>query len=110
MGRKPSTSDDGKRVLAKIRKIKPFVEGSITTTKKRCGNPRCRCAQEGPIHETTLLTWKEGQKTHTLYVPRDLRKEVAQWISQRRQLRKLIREMSQAQRAFLISKKKSKKS
>ncbi len=53
----------------------------MTITKKKCGNPKGRCAKQGPIHETALLTWKEGNTTKTLYVPRELRAEVAAWIA-----------------------------
>ena len=105
MGRQQETGDTGKRVLIKIRKIKPFLEGSLTTTRRRCGNPNCRCAQEGSIHEITLLTWKEEQKTRTFYVPKYLREEVAKWLEEMKKLRRLIHEMSEAQRQFLVTRK-----
>lgn len=74
---------------------------------KRCGNPRCRCAVEGPIHEATLLTWKEGNRTRTMYVPAGLREEVARCVEEGRLLKRLIAEMSEAQRAFLGGKRRS---
>jgi Family of unknown function (DUF6788) len=100
------TSDEGRRILAQIRKIKPFVQASLTICRKQCGKRRCRCAQEGPIHEAALLTWKEGQRTRTIHVPADLRQGVAKWVEEGKRLRSLIREMSQAQRELLINKKK----
>lgn len=100
------TSDEGKQILKRIRKINPFVQASLSITKKRCGNPKCRCAKEGPIHEAALLTWKEGKRTHTLYVPMELRREVAKWVEEGKLLKRLIAEMSKAQREFLMSKKK----
>jgi hypothetical protein len=109
MGRQKATSEKGKQILARIRRIKPFVEGSLTVTKKRCGNPRCRCASEGPIHETALLTWKEAGKTRTLYVPETFRKEVEQWVKEAQLLKRLSREMSDRQREFLIRRKRTKK-
>ena len=98
---KKSTSAAGQAILAKIRKTRPFLAASLTVTRKRCGNPKCRCAEEGPIHETCLLTWKEEQKTHTLSVPRELREEVTQWIAEWKTLKGQIRRMSDAQREFL---------
>ena len=80
MSRPPLTSDQGRHILERIRKIRPFLQGSLSITKKRCGNLTCRCVKEGPIHEAALLTWKEGQKTRTLYVPIELRQEVAAWV------------------------------
>lgn len=74
---------------------------------KRCGNPRCRCAVEGPIHKTTLLTWKEGNRTRTIYVPEELRDEVARCVEEGKLLKRLIVEMSEAQRKFLVGKRRS---
>jgi hypothetical protein len=103
---KPQTSPVGKNVLAQVRRLGPFIEASLTVTRKRCGRPQCRCVQEGPIHETALLTWKEKAVTHTLYVPVELREEVQTWVNNWKLLRRLIRQMSQAQREFLLQRKK----
>jgi hypothetical protein len=57
--------------LAILPRVSPtFLQASLNITKKRCGNPRCRCAQEGPLHGVTSLTWKEENRTRkgkTLY-------------------------------------------
>lgn len=110
MARLLMTNERGKRALDRLRKIKPFVQASLNLTKKRCGNPRCRCSQEGPLHEVALLTWKEEKRTRTLYVPIELRQEVAKWVQEGKLLKRLVAEVSQAQREFLISKKKRRKS
>jgi len=104
------TNERGKVALERLRKIKPFVQASLSITKKRCGNPQCRCAQEGPLHEVALLTWKEEKRTRTLYVPIQLRQEVERWVQEGKLLKRLVAEVSQAQREFLTSKKKSSKS
>jgi len=91
----------GRRILASIRKAGPLMEGSLTMTRKKCGNPDCRCHREGPIHPTTLLTWKEGRTTHTLYVPVEDREEVAQWVEEGKRIKALIRELSAEQRQRL---------
>jgi hypothetical protein len=104
------TNKRGKQALKCIRKIKPFVQASLNITKKRCGNPRCRCVQEGPLHEVGLLTWKEENRTRTLYVPIELRQEVERWVQEGKLLKRLVAEVSQAQKEFLICKKKSRKS
>jgi hypothetical protein len=110
MPRPLMTNDQGKRALEHLRKIKPFIQASLNITKKRCGNPRCRCVQEGPLHEVALLTWKEEKRTRTLYVPIELRQEVERWVQEGKLLKRLVGEVSQAQREFLTSKKKSRKS
>jgi len=94
-------------ILRELRRIHPFVQGSFTVTKKRCGNPKCRCATEGPFHETALLTWKESKKTKTLYVPKHLREEVKQWVEEGKKLKKLIADMSALQKAILIARKQN---
>ena len=110
MARPLMTNMRGKQALERIRKIKPFVQASLNITKKRCGNPGCRCAQEGPLHEVALLTWKEEKRTHTLYVPIELRQEVEKWVQEGKLLKRLVTEVSQAQRDFLTSKKKLRRS
>ncbi len=110
MARPLMTNERGKMALERIRKIKPFVQASLNITKKRCGNPLCRCVQEGPLHEVALLTWKQEKRTRTLYVPMGLRQEVERWAQEGKLLKRLVAEVSQAQREFLISKKKSRKS
>jgi Family of unknown function (DUF6788) len=106
MARSLMTNERGKRALDRLRKIKPFVQASLTLTKKRCGNPRCRCLQEGPLHEVALLTWKQEKRTRTLYVPIELRQDVAKWVQEGKLLKQLVAEVSEAQREFLISMKK----
>jgi hypothetical protein len=106
MARSLHTSAAGHRLLAHLRTIGPFLEGSLTISTKRCGRPTCRCANEGPIHETALLTWKEQQKTCTLHIPIALREEVAAWVAECQRLKALIHAMSAAQRAFLIAQRR----
>jgi DNA-dependent RNA polymerase auxiliary subunit epsilon len=55
------------------------------------------------------LTWKEKAVTHTLYVPVEMREEVRTWVNNWKVLRRLIRQMSQAQREFLLYQKKTAK-
>lgn len=104
------TTAQGKRTLEALRKIRPFLPASLTVTLRKCGNPKCRCATEGPIHETALLTWKEGVTTRTLHVPRELRAEVRQWIEEWKKLKKLIAQMGRAQRQCLRTLRNKRKS
>jgi hypothetical protein len=110
MARPTLTSESGKRILERIRKIKPFVQASLSIYQKRCGNPNCRCAREGPIHETAQLTWKEAGRTRTLHVPAELRHEVGKWVEEGKLLKSLIGQMSAAQRELLIRKRMNRSS
>jgi hypothetical protein len=102
----PRTSSAGQRILTRLRTIGPFLEGSLTITTKRCGKLTCRCVEAGPIHEAAMLTWKEEGTTHTLHVPRPLRDEVAAWVAEGKRLKELSHEMTLAQRAFLIARRR----
>jgi len=103
MARSLDTSPAGRRILARLRTLGPFLEGSLTVSTKRCGRPTCGCATDGPRHETALLTWKEAQKTHTLYIPIAWRETVAAWVEEGKRLKALSHEMTVAQRAFLVA-------
>ena len=98
-----ATSAAGQRILARLRTIGPFLEGSLTLTTKRCGKATCRCVEAGPVHEAAVLTWKEGGTTRTLHVPIPLRDTVAAWVAEGQRLKALRHAMTVAQRAFLIA-------
>ena len=102
----PRTNAAGQRVLARLRAIEPFLEGSLTITTKRCGKPTCRCVAAGPIHDAAVLTWKEAGTTRTLHVPIALREVVGAWVTEGKRLRKLSHAMAVAQRAFLIAQRR----
>jgi hypothetical protein len=46
--------------------VAPLVlRGSLTTFRRRCGKPTCRCATGEP-HESPALTYTEGGRTKTV--------------------------------------------
>jgi hypothetical protein len=104
---RPRTNSAGRQILTRLRTLGPFLEGSLTVSTKRCGRPTCRCATEGPLHETALLTWKENGTTRTLHVPIALRADVAAWVDEAKRLKQLSHAMSGAQRAFLIAQRRA---
>ena len=51
-------------------RARPLVlRGTLTTFRRRCGKPSCRCATGEP-HETPALTFTEGGRTKTLTLSR----------------------------------------
>jgi hypothetical protein len=83
--------------LARLRQVcarQPLLSASLVKIAKRCGRPGCRC-EHGEKHVGHHLTYKVAGKTHTVYVPLDLLKEVRQWIQEHRRLKNLVREISQ---------------
>jgi len=93
---KPSTTLKRRlrRKLASLGKPNPFVVGSLVKIQRRCGNPDCRCAKEGPQHPAHLLTTKVNGKTQTIYVPVEMVSEVRQWCQQYSDVKTLIKEVS----------------
>jgi hypothetical protein len=46
-----------------------MLRGTLTTFRRRCGKPSCRCATAEP-HESPALTYTEGGRTRTLTLSR----------------------------------------
>ena len=47
-------------------RARPLVlRGTLTTFRRRCGKPSCRCATGEP-HESPALTYTEGGRTKTM--------------------------------------------
>jgi hypothetical protein len=69
--------------LRRIAQLGPFLEGSL------CQFQRPGCSRPG-----WHLTFKQKNKTRTVYVPMDLVAEVKAWTLTYRHLKKLIREVS----------------
>jgi hypothetical protein len=105
---------------AKLRQLAaagPFVAASLCQVKRRCGNPRCRCAQGQP-HRAHVLTRKVRGKTRTVHVPKELLQEVRAWVREYARVKRLVAEVSEAsldilhhrsvvRRAAAVSRRKS---
>jgi hypothetical protein len=79
----------------------PVLAASFGTYTHRCGRPSCRCHHGGPLHTGQHLTFKEGGKTRSVYVPKDLLPEVRAWRAEHRRLKTLLREIHQLTLALL---------
>lgn len=80
--------------LKKVAAAKPVLAASFVSFEHCCGKPTCACARGGPKHRGQHVTCKEpGQKTRSVFVPKDLIQEVQSWIEQHRKLKKLLHEI-----------------
>ena len=81
-----------KRALADVRLIR---RGSLLRRFIPCGKPGCRCQARRPQLHGPYYQWtrKVHGKTVTLRVSQQQAKLLAQWISNGRQLDKLVGEM-----------------
>lgn len=64
----------------------PVLAGSLNRVERKSAS--------GKTTVYWLLTFKEGGKTRSVYVPKDLRKEVQSWISNYRRLKDQLMEIS----------------
>jgi len=78
----------------------PLLAASLVSIRRKCGNPRCHCAQ-GKKHPGHYLTWKVKAKTHTAYVPVDLLPQVKQWTQEHRRIKQLVRQLTQLSLALI---------
>ncbi len=87
-------------VLKKLAKMRPFVAASLVAVKRRCGNPRCKCAHGQP-HRAHVLTRKVDGRTQTVHVPKDRLKEVQEWVEEYKRLKQWIGQETEAALALL---------
>jgi hypothetical protein len=81
----PSISTIKKRRQTKLEKLGlcgPFVTGSLNRVEKK--------DKHGKVSVYHLLTFKEEGKTRSVYVPKDMVKEVRQWVRNHQKLKKAI--------------------
>lgn len=79
----------------------PWIQGSLVSTKRICGKPNCSCHHGGSKHPALFVTWKEQEKTLSLYVPRKLESEVKAWAGNYKRLKAVLREISGIQRQIV---------
>ena len=74
------------RKLQELGQDRPLVAGSLNRVERR--------SAQGQTTVYYLLTFKEAGKTRSVYVPKDLVKEVRSWIRNHRRVKKLLSEIS----------------
>jgi len=82
--------------LKKVALKQPVLAASFVEFRHCCSSAACACHAGGPKHLSQHLTLKEpGQKTRSVYVPKDLVKDVRSWIEEHRRLKQLLHEIQQ---------------
>jgi hypothetical protein len=79
----------------------PLLAGSLGLVYRACGTPSCRCHHGGPKHGAYQLTFKDQGRSCSLYVPKDLVKEVRQWLAAQDHLEQRLHEIHQLSRALI---------
>lgn len=79
----------------------PVLAATLSEYSHRCGRPSCRCHHGGALHTGQHVTFQEGGKTRSVYVPKDLIPEVRRWIARHRQLKEVLKEIHQLSVALI---------
>jgi hypothetical protein len=88
--------------LKKLGSTAPVLAATLSTYTHRCGRPCCRCHHGGPRHTGQHLTFKDaGNKTRSVYVPKDLLPKVRAWIAAHKRLKRLLKEVQQLTLALI---------
>ena len=74
------------RKLQELGQDRPLVAGSLNRVQRRNA--------QGKTTVYYLLTFKEAGKTRSVYVPKDLVKEVRSWIRNHRRVKQVVSEIS----------------
>ena len=73
-------------ILAKLGQTEPILAGSLSRVERK--------DKRGRTTVYHLLTFKEAGKTKSVYVPKDLVKEVKRWIQNYRRIKKCLADAS----------------
>lgn len=94
-----------KKLFESLSQVGPFIEGSLSTVARPCGNPNCRCRIDpAKKHPSTYLTWKENKKTKALYIPVAHLDDAELWSANYKELKKRIKKVSDFHKKLLRAK------
>ncbi len=79
--------------LRQLAKVGPFLMASLSEVNRRCGNPNCKCAKGKP-HKAHVLTYKVKGRSKAVHVPKDMVKEVKEWVREHKRLKALMKDIS----------------
>jgi hypothetical protein len=93
------------RLLKEIDQLaRRAIHGTLSETYRTCGNPNCRCHNQGPKHGPHLYVSYRGEngKTTGYYVPKTLENAMRRGVDSWNQLQKQLRQLASLnkQRAF----------
>jgi len=94
-GRLQACQEEYGRIKARIPDVGFICEGSLLERWMSCRKPNCRCSADppqlhGPYYQ---LTWKERGRTVCRNLPREHAELYQQWITNRRELDALLKQM-----------------
>jgi len=79
------------------------IRGTVVTQRRRCGKANCRCANEGLLHESVVLSYSEHSRTHVVMLPPDEVEAVRAATERYRAAKKRLEEAANIGLAQLVS-------
>jgi hypothetical protein len=79
------------------------IRGTVVTQRRRCGKANCRCASEGPLHKSVVLSYSEHGRTRVVMLPPNEVEAVTAAAERYRAARKRLEEEANAGLAQLVS-------
>ena len=89
-------------LLKKMLKAGPFMMATVSQRTTKCGNKECACYKdEKKRHPTFRLSWTDAEGNGTCYVPKDIRKDVKEWIENYWIMKEYMTEMTEISRKMI---------
>jgi len=79
------------------------IRGTVVTQRRRCGKANCRCANEGLLYESVVLSYSEHSRTRVVMLPPDEVEAVRAATEHYRAAKKRLEEEANTGLALLIS-------
>ena len=95
--------------LTKLVHSGPLVGGTLSLRRVTCGKKGCRCAR-GERHPALYLVSRRGGKLRQVFIPKDLEKEVREWVRTYRDVQDLLERLSERALEDLKARKKKRHS
>lgn len=91
-----------KRLIGRLPPLESVLSGSLIERYKRCGKPRCKCAQ-GPGHgpKYYLSVSQSGSTPRMDYVPCEYQRQVLEYLENYRQIRDILKQVCAINRELL---------
>ena len=86
----------------------PMLKASIGESHFKCGKINCSCSR-GILHSAHYLSYRQDGKTHTVYIPKSLVKEITDLCKKWRRFNNKIEKHSHEQIVKMLNNYKNKK-
>jgi hypothetical protein len=85
-----------RRRLSRLRQLLEngeLLRASLTESERTCGKPNCKCTR-GEKHRSLYVGQSKEGKVRTAYVPPSWEDRVRSWVERRREVDRLLEELS----------------